>query len=110
MPKLSLTERLSAALENVRPSISVAAADEIEDMIVEVATLELGPERAQTWASGKPIHDHGQNVLPLAMPLPAGASVTTAVGADGVRRVTRASSIPTRTGTVDRRARLPYGE
>jgi hypothetical protein len=68
MPKLSLTERLSAALERARTTLTREAADEIEDMIVEVAVLELGPDRAAAWASGKKPDDHGQNVLPFNAP------------------------------------------
>jgi hypothetical protein len=86
MPKLSLTERLSAALEKARASLSRADADEIEDMVVEVAMLELGPERAQTWAAGKRADDHGQNVLPFPNALhscPCGSCTTPCPGSDG---------------------------
>lgn len=85
MPKLSLTERLSAALEKTRASLS-RAADEIEDMIVEVAMIELGLERAQTWAAGKRADDHGQNVLPFPNALhscPCGSCTTPCPDKDG---------------------------
>lgn len=68
---MSLTERLSAVLDKARADIPADLADMFEDMIVEVAMLELGPERAQAWASGKSPNDHGQNVLPFPSGLPS---------------------------------------
>ena len=65
MQKLSLTERLTAALDKARLDVPAELADEIEDMIVEVAMIELGPDKAAAWAADKPIDDHGQNILPF---------------------------------------------
>lgn len=86
MQKLSLTERLTAALDKARIDIPGDLADQIEDMIVEVAMIELGPDRAQAWASGKAPNDHGQNVLPFPSTLhtcPCGSCTTPCPDKDG---------------------------
>jgi len=64
---MSLTSRMQNWLEVNRTWLPEAATDDMEDMLVEVATMELGKDGAMAHFAKSCVVE-GQNVLPFVPP------------------------------------------